>query len=111
MSKGEMWVLQLNMLTLTINYYNIFIYYFRLLWINPTRHHLSDSEEKKKLKKGKSKMFISPEHQIKMTKALTSIAEIYGHYFGKKSLEILEEIYKRHRKLIKSHIFKVTKVQ
>jgi hypothetical protein len=53
-------------------------------------------------------MFISPEHQIKMTKALTSIAEIYGHYFGKKSLEILEEIYKRHRKLIKSHIFKVT---
>ena len=44
----------------------------------------SDSEEKKKLKKGKSKMFISPEHHIKMTKALTSIAEIYGHYFEKK---------------------------
>jgi hypothetical protein len=63
----------------------------------------SDSEEKKKLKKGKSKMFISPEHQVKMTKALTSIAEIYGHYFEKKkSLENLEEIYKRHRKLIKS---------
>jgi hypothetical protein len=29
-------------------------------------------------------MIISPEHQIKMTKALTSIAEINSHYFETK---------------------------
>ena len=48
-------------------------------------------------------MFILPEHKDKMTRALTTVGEIYGIYYGKeKSLKDLEEIYKRHRKLIKN---------
>ena len=48
-------------------------------------------------------MFILPEHKEKMTRALTVVGEIYGIYFGKeKSIKDLEEIYKRHRKLIKT---------
>ncbi len=48
-------------------------------------------------------MFILPEHKDKMTRALTTVGEIYGIYYGKeKSLKDLEEIYKWHRKLIKN---------
>ena len=57
----------------------------------------------KSSKKGKMKMFILPEHKDKMTRALTTVGEIYGIYYGKeKSLKDLEEIYKWHRKLIKN---------
>jgi hypothetical protein len=55
------------------------------------------------IKKGKTKMYILPEHKEKMTRALTIVGQIYGIYYGKeKSLGDLEEIYKRHRKLIRN---------
>ena len=63
----------------------------------------ASKKQTKSSKKGKAKMFILPEHKDKMTRALTTVGEIYGIYYGKeKSLKDLEEIYKRHRKLIKN---------
>jgi hypothetical protein len=63
----------------------------------------SSVSQSKSSRKGKTKMFILPEHKEKMTRALTVVGEIYGIYFGKeKSIKDLEEIYKRHRKLIKT---------
>jgi len=63
----------------------------------------SSVAQSKSSKKGKAKMFILPEHKEKMTRALTIVSQIYGIYFGKeKSIKDLEEIYNRHRKLIKT---------
>jgi hypothetical protein len=63
----------------------------------------SSVAQSKSSKKGKAKMFILPVHKEKMTRALTIVGQIYGIYFGKeKSIRDLEEIYNRHRKLIKT---------
>jgi hypothetical protein len=63
----------------------------------------STSKSPSKSRKGKSKMYILPEHKEKMTRALTIVGEIYGIYYGKeKSINDLEEICKRYCKLIKN---------